>query len=314
MNGKNINNKTGIFKKVIFIGPQYKNSRGGIGAVLATYAQNIKDFKFIASYNSLYSLPKNSLFFIKAIMILFKKLMLDKDIRIVHLHGNLKGSFYRMYIFFVISKYIFHKKVIYHYHAGERFKVFYDGANRFIKYLLSHLLRKSDVLICLSNNFYLFFNKNYRVNKIEVLHNPVSLPSSGDANRSKDPILKLLFLGRIVEPKGIFDLLNVMLKYRSELEGHVVLHIGGSDDGMKISKFIQENNLEGYIVFKGWVKGRDKEMLLSACDVFVLPSYREGMPVSILEAMSYGKAILSTTVGGVPEIVQNNGNGLLKIG
>lgn len=311
MNETIINNRKGLFKNVIFIGPQYKNSRGGIGAVLATYAENIKEFKFIASYNSLYSLPKNIFFFIKAIMLLVKKLMSDKDIKIVHLHGNLKGSFYRMYVFFLVSKYLFNKKVIYHYHAGERFKVFYDEANSIIKYFLSHLLRKTDVFICLTNKFYLFFNENYIVNRIKVLHNPVSLPKFIDAETSKSPILKLLFLGRIVEPKGIFDLVNVMINHRDEFKNRVTLYIGGSDDEMILSKLIRENNVEGYVEFLGWVNGRDKEKLLATSDVFVLPSYREGMPVSILEAMSYGKAILSTSVGGIPEIVQNNRNGLL---
>src|SRR5699024_4694239 len=122
-----------------------------------------------------------------------------------------------------------------------------------------------------------------KVNKIRVLYNPVSLPSLDGATLSKTQILKLLFLGRIVEPKGIFDLLDVMIKHRDELKGRVVLHIGGSDEKKMISKLIRENHLEGYIVFEGWVKGKDKERLLSTSDVFVLPSHREGMPVSLLE-------------------------------
>ena len=55
------------------------------------------------------------------------------------------------------------------------------------------------------------------------------------------------------------------------------------------------------------VSGHKKEMLLNLCDAYILPSYTEGLPVSILEAMSYGKPILATPVGGIPEVVIDNG-------
>ena len=54
-----------------------------------------------------------------------------------------------------------------------------------------------------------------------------------------------------------------------------------------------------------------KVAVFNNADVFILPSYNEGLPISILEAMSYGKAIISTSVGGIPEIVKQNENGLL---
>src|SRR5690606_23550060 len=57
--------------------------------------------------------------------------------------------------------------------------------------------------------------------------------------------------------------------------------------------------------------GKEKIDLLKHCDVFILPSYSEGVPISILEAMSYGLAIISTNVGGIPSVVINNKNGIL---
>ena len=64
---------------------------------------------------------------------------------------------------------------------------------------------------------------------------------------------------------------------------------------------IELGGLEGLVEFKGWVTGHEKDDLLQFADVFVLPSYYEGLPVAILEAMSYGKAVISTTVGGISE-------------
>jgi glycosyltransferase involved in cell wall biosynthesis len=65
------------------------------------------------------------------------------------------------------------------------------------------------------------------------------------------------------------------------------------------------------VQFAGWVSGTKKAELLNKCDIYVLPSYNEGLPISILEAMSYGKPVISTNVGGIPEIVKPGFNGWL---
>jgi glycosyltransferase involved in cell wall biosynthesis len=65
------------------------------------------------------------------------------------------------------------------------------------------------------------------------------------------------------------------------------------------------------VEFLGWISGMGKAIILNSSDVYILPSYNEGLPISILESMSYGKAIISTYVGGIPEIVRNKENGLL---
>ena len=70
-------------------------------------------------------------------------------------------------------------------------------------------------------------------------------------------------------------------------------------------------NLDTLINFHGWVSGDMKIKLLNLADSFILPSYVEGVPISILEAESYGVPILSTIVGGIPEIVTDGDNGLL---
>jgi glycosyltransferase involved in cell wall biosynthesis len=70
---------------------------------------------------------------------------------------------------------------------------------------------------------------------------------------------------------------------------------------------IAESGLGDCVHFNGFVSGDAKAGLLSRTDVFVLPSYNEGLPISILEAMSYGCAIVSTPVGGIPEVVKDNG-------
>ncbi|HPI00393.1 MAG TPA: glycosyltransferase, partial [Chitinophagaceae bacterium] len=91
----------------------------------------------------------------------------------------------------------------------------------------------------------------------------------------------------------------------------IKLHIGGDGDVKKLLKIIQENDLRNIVEYLGWVSNNEKNNLLLHSDIYMLPSYAEGLPVSILEAMSYGMPIISTNVGGIPEIVKHQYNGLL---
>ena len=59
----------------------------------------------------------------------------------------------------------------------------------------------------------------------------------------------------------------------------------------------------------GWVRNEEKEIYLKKCSIFILPSYHEGMPMALLEAMSYGLAAISTNAGGISRIIDNGCNG-----
>ena len=129
---------------------------------------------------------------------------------------------------------------------------------------------------------------------------------------SSDGKFHLLSLGHICKAKGIFDLVELLHDCHNEYAGKLVLDIGGGMyEEEELRMFIKDNNLENLISFHGWVSGSKKIDLLNKADAFILPSYTEGVPISILEAESYGLPILSTNVGGIPEIVFNEKNGFL---
>ena len=71
----------------------------------------------------------------------------------------------------------------------------------------------------------------------------------------------------------------------------------------QLQHFILEHGLQDVVCYEGWVDLSRKSYLLNLCRLYILPSYIEGLPISILEAMSYGEAILSTPIGGIPEVV-----------
>ena len=98
-----------ISQHILTIGPDYRNHRGGIGAVIEIYSKYFEKFKFLPSFKVGSALFK-SIFFISFVFKLTFKLIFDRKIKIVHIHGASYGSFFRKFICFAIAKYIFRKK------------------------------------------------------------------------------------------------------------------------------------------------------------------------------------------------------------
>jgi len=299
-----------VFQRVLFIGPDYKHHRGGIGAVLEVYQQHIPGFRFIATHNSRLSRTGVFLLAIGALIKLCWKLCSNRHIQIVHIHGASRGSFYRKYAVFLIVRYIFRRKVVYHLHGGK-FHTFYNNGSKLYRKCVRHLLEEATHVVCLSAYWEKFLTAHFKIKSVSIIHNPIAICGDRPNITTSSHHLSMLFLGKIGDNKGIFDLLAIIARNRDHYRRHITLKIGGNGDVNRLKKFIADRELEDIVEYAGWVHGPAKHHLLSTCDVLILPSYNEGLPISILEAMSYSKPIISTTVGGIPEIVKNGVNGFL---
>ena len=121
----------------------------------------------------------------------------------------------------------------------------------------------------------------------------------------------VLFLGELGKRKGCYDIPDVIENVKQCIpDVKFILAGAGSDiDEKAIKQLIPDKKVEKNTVFPGWVRGEEKDKLLRMADVFFLPSYNEGMPMSVLDAMGYGLPIVSTNVGGIPKIVHQGENG-----
>lgn len=291
---------------VLFIGPDYKNHRGGIGAVIAVYSKNISPFKFIPTYVTK-SFFKQFIIYVSAVLKLIWACITDRQIKILHIHHASRGSFLRKSVLVLIGK-LFGKKVILHIHGGG-FHNYYNRA-RLMKPVIRWTLQSSDAIICLSEMWKSYYSSTFKLKRLVIINNVIEKPSVA-TEHVQNSSLKLLFLGHVTEKKGVFDLLKVLASDREQFKHKVKVTIGGIGEVERLEKTISDNHFNGDVNFAGWVNGNQKAELLSNCDVYVLPSYFEGLPISILEAMSYGKPVISTNVGGIPEIVKPGFNGWL---
>jgi glycosyltransferase involved in cell wall biosynthesis len=238
---------------------------------------------------------------------LIQKLKSDPSVNIVHIHSASNGSFYRKSIVLLIAK-SYGRKVVMHIHGGG-FKKFYRDSF-FKDIIIKPILNAADQVICLSDSWFEYFTSELNLKKVAVLPNPITLPpiqsKTVESNR-----IELIYFGAIVETKGIFDLVNYLTTNRYFNEGKIILHICGEGELEKLTRMVKSNRLESKIIIHGWVSGSTKMDLFQKADIFILPSFAEGLPMSILEAMSFGKPIIATDVGGIPSLVHPAQNGWL---
>lgn len=285
---------------IVFVGVDPED-KGGIASVLKMYRKYFTGGRFFNSKVSPFV-------FLFTCVRFCRLLLLTPKIRIVHIHGASRGSFYRKYVLFLIAKYMFRKQVVYHVHGGG-FHEFYEASGKLVQGRIRHFIDHADALICLSESWKQFFMKHFWPTRIMVVPNAVEKVTL----RAVDEQGKVIFLymGLIGERKGIYDLVKAASLLHMQYDRQFEIWIGGDGNVQVLQCLVESNGLQGTIFLKGWVTGDAKEELFRKATVFVLPSYNEGLPVSVLEAMSYSMPVIATDVGGIPEMVKNGESGLL---
>jgi len=288
------------------LGPDPIKNKGGIATVSSIYLKSDLVEKYNLTYISTHIDGNKAvkLFqFIKSMFPFFYHLL---SARIVHSHISTRASFYRKSFFVLLSK-LFGKKVIFHV-RGATFNVFYHDNTLIKKWFIRKVMNLSDVVIALSPQWKKDLGKIMRSEeKIKILYNPIVLPRDVK-NHKKGHIISLLFMGRLGIRKGVYDLIQAAEKIIGK-KRKVKFILCGDGEIKKVRKIIEKKGLSNNFEVPGWIE--DKEKYLKKADIFVLPTYHEGLPNAILEAIAAGLPAISTPVGGIPEAVHDGKNGFL---
>jgi glycosyltransferase involved in cell wall biosynthesis len=128
------------------------------------------------------------------------------------------------------------------------------------------------------------------------------------------PRLKILYLGYLGKEKGSFDLVKAA-KDISDKNIPVIFDLVGEDlspgDVGRLKQQIDQAGLGNSVTLHPPVMGAKKIELLREADIFIYPSYSEGMPIAVIEAMACGLPIIATRIGGLPDLVSDGINGVL---
>ncbi len=291
-----------ISRAVLTIGNRVDKPDGGISQVLYSYRRHVFTcFKHVVNYKrgpSIYKICVTIWGYVTTLIYL----LFDNEIRIVHIHTASDNGFIRN-VFFVRLAYALKRRVVLHIHSG-----------RFNDYYLNHkeqvdkVLRNCSEIVVLSQKIKEFY-ETWGYKNVSVINNIIEYPQIKKLEPDHSTI-HFLYLGVITKTKGIYDLINVLNNHKTEFDGKMILHVGGNCEVDNLLQMIKDNHLENIVKYEGWVSGNKKIEMFNMCDVFILPSYTEGLPISILEAQSYGLFTVATSVGAIPEIV-NSDNGVL---
>lgn len=229
-----------------------------------------------------------------------------RKIKIVHLHTAERGSFYRK-AFIVQSLKKLGVKTIMHHHGAE-FELFYETLSKKRKRYVNRILEMVDLNIVLSKRLVPMIKSKSPKANVSVLYNSVNTYGTNPYNFKARNIL---FLGRLGERKGIYDLLKVIKTLDLEIDKDIKYYLCGDGEIEEVKKRILEMGINHRIAYVGWINGKQKQQVLSETMINVLPSYNEGLPMTILETMACGIPNVSTAVASIPEVLKHGDNGFL---
>lgn len=235
-------------------------------------------------------------------------LLLRRRVAAMHLHVSMYGSFWRKSIFSLMAR-PFGVPTIMHLH-GSDFHLFFARQPAYLKQCIVAQLESCATVIVLSERWRAFVSGIAPRARIEIIPNYVNIPAARTHVPADSANCTFFFSGQIGVRKGIFDLLPALKLVRST-NPSVQLRVAGDGDLQRAIALTQELNIADAVTFLGWLPPEQVSWELANADAFVLPSYNEGLPMSLLEAMAATLPVISTPVGGIPEVVEHGVNGLI---
>jgi|GEM_PF-6393417 len=183
-----------------------------------------------------------------------------------------------------------------------------------IHFIESQIIRRKDIALITSTKLHAEHSKEvYRLKNKDIHIIPLGIPVKNvQKTRKSDKYIDILFLGRLEKRKGIKEFIESIPKVLKG-EKFVRYHIVGKYDELLFKTFNKFLTLidRQKVFYYGYLKDIDISILFRQIDICIFPSYYESFGFSILEAMAYGKIVIATKVGGIPEIIQSEKNGIL---
>lgn len=289
--------------KVLMIGPA-RSVNGGISAVVNNYYKAGLDKGVELEYIGTMEDGSKGHKLKVAIKALVVFLMKISNYEVVHIHMASDSSLYRKIPFIWLTK-VFKKKLVIQQHGGDIKNFYYSQCSRRRQQFIKNILNRADSFLVVASYLKDIFKDIVDEDKIIVFPNTIEIPTKEKTDYRGQ---NLLFLGRLCKEKGIRELLEVIKDLKQEFSD-LHLFLGG----VWVEEELKEKaKLYGeFVHYLGWIDREKKEEYLQKCNIFVLPTYFEGLPMSLLEGMAYGCACVATEVGGIPQVMTDRKDGLI---
>jgi glycosyltransferase involved in cell wall biosynthesis len=226
--------------------------------------------------------------------------------RIVHVHSASRWSFARKSLVLWIAR-AMGAETVFHLHGGEFQRFVSEESGPLKRWWIVRTLERSSLVICLSPSWASYLSSIAPAARIAVVPNGVPIPSLPPLRQEQG---RVLFIGRVEAKKGVYVLVDAVAHLRRQ-GVDVTLAVAGHGELDALRAAALAAGVADRLEILGWLDPAQRLEQLARAAVFVLPSFGEGLPMALLEAMAVGRAVVATPVGGIPDIAVDGRNALL---
>jgi glycosyltransferase involved in cell wall biosynthesis len=242
-------------------------------------------------------------------LIRFVRLLIMGRVALVHVHGASGASFWRKLIFILLA-FAAHRPVIYHLHGGGFVDFFRTQCGRVGQACVRLVLSRSARVVLLSPQWETAIRAIAPEAALVIIPNPVEVSEAHHAQAHDQRPHDVVFVGRLERDKGIFDLVDAFSLLIQEFPS-ARLRCAGDGDAAEVLRRAKSRGVASAVNCMGWLHGDTKWRLLGSGAVYALPSYFEGLPMALLEAMAVRLPVVATTAGGIPSAITDGVEGFL---
>lgn len=246
-------------------------------------------------------------FYLLAALVRFSWLRLTGRADVLHVNLGQRGSALRKLILCAWARRIGAPYVL-HLHGAE-FHHYWDAAGPRLSARLHALFASAASVVVLGEPWRRFVADRLPHVPIEVVPNAAYAPAAVQRQARPGAPVHILFLGEMGPRKGVPELVEALRTLDAQQPWRATL--AGNGAVAQTRAEIERLDLGDKVRVTGWVGPAEVEALLSEADVLVLPSHHENLPMSVIEAMAYGLAVVTTPVGAVEDVIQTEVTGLL---
>lgn len=296
---------------ILMVGMHLTKTRGGISTltadILKSDLKNDFDITYIASQAEEYGVIGKFLLAVKAYTQFAVRCIIDRP-GLVYVHMGSNASLYRESAFVLLGK-LFRKRVILHFHAGD-VDEYLPHQPKLGRRIIKLALASCDRIIAVSARSASQISEMVSPEKIAVIPNAIDISAfekmpERSENVNGNGAMRLLFVGATGKLKGELDLIKALRILKHHDPPLKVSFLGyGAED-------LDQTGIGHMIEHLGAVPLKERLAFYERADIFVLPTYAEAMPISVIEAMAAGLPVITTPVGGIPEILDDGREGYL---
>jgi glycosyltransferase involved in cell wall biosynthesis len=288
--------------KLYIIGPASKDS-GGIAQYITEHVKQLDDTEF--SVHDIAPKDGTGLIWLAVTVICAIRDAVryagQSPPDVAHVHTSHSLSFLRASFYVLFTRYVWRRPVLLHVH-GSSFHKFVNTESRLLAWYQTGVFAATCRVIVLSSYWGDVLSSRVPPDKIETIPNAID-PSDYNSNWGS-PVAHVVFISNLIERKGVRELVEAIRRINKSSNKEYRVTIAGKGP---LSPNVEELAAEiDYVDYRGFVSEKEKQSILESGSIYVLPSYAEGLPIAILEGMAGGNAIVSTKVGSIPEVVNED--------